>query len=222
LAEVAAARVLSLGRRSYRGVLELQREIHAAVSRGEQPDTWIVVEHEPVITLGRNSKRENLLLSEPALLARGVDLVEIERGGDATYHGPGQLVVYPILKLPRFREIVPLVSKLERATIATLATFGLAARTRAEHRGVYVGERAIGAVGIAVRQMTSLHGLALNVSLPLDYDRLIVPCGTPEFGITSLAAEVQRDVSLDEVRPVLLEALADAFGARFELEAVAC
>ena len=222
MAEVAAARVLNLGRRSYRGVLELQREVHGAVSRGEQPDTWIVVEHEPVITLGRNSKRENVLLSDSALLARGVDLVEIERGGDATYHGPGQLVVYPILKLPRFREIVPLVSKLERATIAALATFGLAARTRAEHRGVYVGERAIGAVGIAVRQMTSLHGLALNVSLPLDYDRLIVPCGTPEFGITSLATELQRDVSLNEVRPILLEALADAFGARFELEAVAC
>jgi lipoate-protein ligase B len=222
LAQVAAARVLDLGRRSYRGVLELQREIHAAVSRDEQPDTWIVVEHEPVVTLGRNSKRKSLLVSSASLEARGVDLVEIERGGDATYHGPGQLVVYPILKLPRFREIVPLVSKLERATIATLAAFGLTAHTRAEHRGVYVGERAIGAVGIAVRQMTSLHGLSLNVSLPLDYDRLIVPCGTPEFGITSLAVELKREVSLDEVRPVLLAALADAFDVRFELEAVAC
>ena len=222
MAEIAAARVLDLGRRSYRAVLELQREIHTAVSRDEQPDTWIVVEHDPVITLGRNSKRENVLVSQSALLARGVDLVEIERGGDATYHGPGQLVVYPILKLPRFREIVPLVSKLERATIATLAEFGLAGSTRPEHRGVYVGQRAIGAVGIAVRQMTSLHGLSLNVSLPLDYDRLIVPCGTPQFGITSLATELGRDVSLDEVRPVLLEALAHAFGARFEFEAVAC
>jgi lipoate-protein ligase B len=222
LTEGTAARVLNLGRRSYREVLELQREIHGAVSRDEQPDTWIVVEHDPVVTLGRNSKRENLLASSAALLARGVDLVDIERGGDATYHGPGQLVVYPILKLPRFREIVPLVSKLERATIATLASYGIAAGTRPEHRGVYVGDRAIAAVGIAVRQMTSLHGLSLNVSLPLDYSRLIVPCGTPQFGITSLATELSREVTLDEVRPVLLGALADAFDARFEYEAVAC
>ncbi len=216
------ARVLDFGRCAYREALERQREIHAAVSRGEQPDTWIVVEHEPVVTLGRNSKRGNLLLSASSLRTRGVDCVEVERGGDATYHGPGQLVVYPILKLPRFREIVGLVSKLERGTIATLGAFGIEAHGRAEHRGVYVGERAIGAVGIAVRQMTSLHGLSLNVSVPLDYDALIVPCGTPQFGITSMERELGRELSLDEVRPILLQELAAAFGVRLQSEAVAC
>jgi lipoate-protein ligase B len=216
------SRVLDLGRRGYREVLELQREVHGAVARGEQSDTWIFVEHDPVVTLGRNFKRENLMLSSDLLAARGVDCVEVERGGDATYHGPGQLVVYPILKLPRFREVVPLVSALEHSVIAALATFGIAASGRAEHRGVYVGERAIGAVGIAVRQMTSLHGMSLNVSVPLDYDRLIVPCGTPEFGITSMSRELGREVALDEVRPVLLAALAEAFDVRFEEEQVAC
>ena len=173
-------------------------------------------------TLGRNFRRGNLLFSSSSLSAQGVDCVEVERGGDATYHGPGQLVVYPILKLARFREVVPLVSKLERGMIAALAEFGIAAHARSEHRGVYVGERAIGAVGIAVRQMTSLHGISLNVAVALDYDRLIVPCGTPEFGITSMTRELGREISLDEVRPVLLAALAEAFDASLERRVAAC
>jgi lipoyl(octanoyl) transferase len=98
-----AARLLDLGRRGYREVWDLQRELHAAVAEERAPETWIVVEHDPVITLGRNAKRENILLAPELLAARGVDLVEVERGGDVTFHGPGQLVVYPIRKLPRFR-----------------------------------------------------------------------------------------------------------------------
>ncbi len=195
----------------------MQREIHAAVATGEREDTWIVVEHDPVVTLGRNAKRDNVLASEATFAARGIDLVEIERGGDATYHGPGQLVVYPILRLTRFREVVPLVSALERAVIAALSGFGIAASGRKEHRGVYVGEAAICAIGLAVKRMTSLHGLALNVSTELDYDRLIIPCGTPEFGITSLERELGRRVPLGEARDALLAALA----AEFELEFLA-
>jgi len=195
-------------------VLALQREIHAAVAAGERDDTWIVVEHDPVVTLGRNAKRDNLLASEATLEARGIDVVEIERGGDATYHGPGQLVVYPILRLARFREVVPLVSALERAVIAALSDFGITAGGRKEHRGVYVGEAAICAIGLAVKRMTSLHGLALNVSTELNYDRLIVPCGTPQFGITSLERELGRPVTLGEARATLLASLA----AEFEIE----
>jgi lipoate-protein ligase B len=199
--------VLDLGRRPYREALALQRDLHARVARGEAPDTWIVVEHEPVITLGRNAKPGSLLLSRDTLAARGVDVVEVERGGDATYHGPGQLVVYPILKLARFREVAPLVGALERAVIAALATFGIEARARAEHRGVYVRDDAICALGLAVRAMTSLHGLALNVSTALDYDRFIVPCGTPAFGITSLERELGRPVALADARDALFTAL---------------
>jgi lipoyl(octanoyl) transferase len=207
---VAAVRLLDLGRRPYREVWALQRSLHAAIAEGREPDTWLVVEHDPVITLGRNAKAENVLN------ARGVDVVEIERGGDVTYHGPGQVVVYPIRKLARFREVVPFVSALERAVIAALATFGIEAAGRKEHRGVYVGDNAICAVGLAVQKMTSLHGLALNANTVLDYDRLITPCGTPEFGITSIANELGRDATWGEARDVLLPALAAEFDLQFE------
>jgi lipoyl(octanoyl) transferase len=213
---VAAVRLLDLGRRPYREVWALQRTLHAAVAAGTEPDTWLVVEHDPVITLGRNAKAENILLPRPLLEARGVDVVEVERGGDVTYHGPGQLVVYPIRKLPRFREVVPFVSALERAVISALAGFGIAAAGRKEHRGVYVGDRAICAVGLAVQKMTSLHGLALNASTVLDYDRLITPCGTPEFGITSIANELGHDVSWSAARDALLPALEAEFALQFE------
>ena len=105
---------------------ELQHSLHQAVREGREPDTWIFVEHPPVITLGRQAKRDNVLLSPERLASQGVDLVEIERGGDVTYHGPGQLVVYPIRKLERFREIVPLVRSLESAVIEAVARFGIA------------------------------------------------------------------------------------------------
>jgi lipoyl(octanoyl) transferase len=215
---VASVRLIDLGRRPYREVWALQRSLHAAVAEDREPDTWLVVEHEPVITLGRRAKDENVLVARPLLAARDVDVVEVERGGDVTYHGPGQLVVYPIRKLPRFREVVPFVSALERAVIAALATLGIAAAGRKEHRGVYVGDNAICAVGLAVQKMTSLHGLALNANTVLDYDRLITPCGTPEFGITSIANELGRDVSWAEARDVLLPALETEFDLRFERE----
>jgi lipoate-protein ligase B len=214
-------RLLDLGRRSYRETLTLQRELHAAVAADNAPDTWIVVEHDPVITLGRRARAENVLLPRELLAARGIDVVEIERGGDVTYHGPGQVVVYPIRKLPRFREIVPFVSALERAVIAALATFGIAAAGRNEHRGVYVGENAICAVGLAVQKLTSLHGLALNADTVLDYDRLITPCGTPEFGITSISAETGRRVGWAEARDALLLALEAEFDLTFERSATA-
>lgn len=210
------ARLLDVGLRPYREVLALQREVHARVAAGEVEDTWIVCEHPAVVTLGRNAKAENLLFSAEGLAALGVDCVEVERGGDVTFHGPGQLVVYPILKLARFREIVPFVTALEEAVVGALAEFGIVASGRREHRGVYVGERAICAVGVAVRQMSSLHGLALNVATDLDYDRFIVPCGTPEFGVTSMSHELGRDVTLGEAKPVLLAALAARFGVSFE------
>ena len=212
----ATARLLDLGRRPYREAWALQRELHAAVAGGREPDTWLVVEHDPVITLGRNAQSGNILISRELLAARGVHVVDVERGGDVTYHGPGQLVVYPIRKLPRFREVVPFVSALERAVIAALASFGIAAAGRKEHRGVYVGNNAICAVGLAVQKMTSLHGLAFNANTVLDYDRLITPCGTPEFGITSISNELGRNVSWSDARDALLPALAAEFDLQFE------
>jgi lipoate-protein ligase B len=192
------------------------RELHARVAQGTDPDTWIVVEHDPVVTLGRNAKVSSLRLSPQGLAARDVDFVSVERGGDATFHGPGQVVVYPIVKLARFREVVPFVGALERGAVAALASFGIASHPRPEHRGVYVGDAAICAVGLSVKAMTTLHGLALNVSTQLDYDRLIEPCGTPQFGITSVSRELGRAVSWDAGCAALLEGIEAEFAFRFE------
>lgn len=206
-----AARLLELGRRPYREVLELQRSLHARVAAGLEHDVWIAVEHEPVVTLGRTAQRTNLRLNAERLRSHGIDVVEVERGGDVTYHGPGQLVVYPIVRLPRFREIVPFVSALEAAVVAALARLGVRARTRPEHRGVYAGSDAICAIGLCVKRMTSMHGLALNVSTPLDYDRWITPCGTPQFGITSLEHELGCDTTLAQAQSALFAELTERF-----------
>jgi lipoate-protein ligase B len=195
-------------------VWELQHSLHQAVREGREPDTWIFVEHPPVITLGRQAKRDNVLLSPERLASQGVDLVEIERGGDVTYHGPGQLVVYPIRKLERFREIVPLVRSLGSAVIEAVARFGITAERWSEHAGVWVGRNQICAIGLAVQKMVSLHGIALNVSTALDYDRLINPCGLTDRGITSISQETGGHVTIDRVKPVLIEELAREFDTR--------
>jgi lipoate-protein ligase B len=212
---MSAVRLIDLGVRPYREVWELQHYLHEAVRQGREPDTWIVVEHTPVVTLGRQAKRENVLLSDEALATRGVDIVAIERGGDVTYHGPGQLVVYPIRKLVRFREVVPLVRALEAGIINLCARFGVRGERWSEHAGVWVGRNQICAIGLAVKRMVSLHGIALNVSNALDYDRLINPCGLRDRGITSLSAEVGHALELPRVKRMMLEELGRVFDVEF-------
>lgn len=212
---MSEARAIDLGLRPYREVWELQHSLHEAVRTGSAPETWIFVEHTPVVTLGRSAKRENVLLDAQTLAARGVDLVQIERGGDVTYHGPGQLVVYPIRKLERFREVVPLVRALEGAAIDACAAFGVHAERWSEHAGVWVGTNQVCAIGLAVQKMTSLHGIALNVSTELSYDRLINPCGLTDRGITSLSRETGRCLRIADVQPVLRSALEKTFDLTF-------
>ena len=209
------ARLLDLGLRSYREVWDLQHRLHEHVRDGEESETWIFVEHTPVVTLGRNAKEENLLLSRETLAARGVDVVQIERGGDVTYHGPGQLVVYPIRRLERFREVVPLVRALEGAIIDACDQFGVQAGRWSEHAGVWVGRNQICAIGLAVQKMTSLHGIALNVSTELSYDTLINPCGLTDRGITSLSRESGRAVTIAEAKPIVQAALSRTFDLTF-------
>ncbi len=209
------ARLLELGVKPYREVWELQHRLHERVRDGRDPETWIVVEHPPVITLGRQAKRENVLLSAEALAKRGVDLVEVERGGDVTYHGPGQLVIYPIRKLQRFREVVPLVRSLEGAVIASCARFGVAAERWSDHAGVWVGRNQICAIGIAIQRMVSLHGIAFNVSTDLGYDNLILPCGLRDRGVTSLSAQTGRTVAIAEAKRAVLADLGRTFDVEF-------
>ncbi|MGB6519895.1 MAG: lipoyl(octanoyl) transferase LipB [Candidatus Cybelea sp.] len=209
------ARLLDLGRRPYREVWELQHRVHEDVRDGREPDTWIVVEHTPVVTMGRQAKRENVFFSAEELARRGVDLVSIERGGDVTYHGPGQLVVYPIRRLERFREVVPLVRTLEAAVISVCARFGVRGERWSGHPGVWVGRNQVCAIGLAVQAMVSLHGIALNVCNELDYDRLINPCGLADRGITSLCAETGRTIGLEEAKRILLDEIARTFDVEF-------
>ena len=201
--------------RPYREVWELQHRLHEEVRDGREPDTWIAVEHTPVVTLGRQAKRENVFFPAEALARRGVDVVAIERGGDVTYHGPGQLVVYPIRRLERFREVVPLVRALEAAVIDACARFGVRGERWSEHAGVWVGRNQICAIGLAVQAMVSLHGIALNVCNELDYDRLINPCGLTDRGITSLSAETGRTIGMEEAKQILLEEMARTFDVEF-------
>ncbi|MFY9884670.1 MAG: lipoyl(octanoyl) transferase LipB [Candidatus Cybelea sp.] len=209
------ARLLDLGVRPYREVWELQHRVHEDVRDGREPDTWIVVEHTPVVTLGRQAKPENVFFSAEELAQRGVDLVRIERGGDVTYHGPGQLVVYPIRRLERFREVVPLVRALEAAVINVCARFGVRGERWSGHAGVWIGRNQVCAIGLAVQAMVSLHGIALNVSTELDYDRIINPCGLTDRGITSLSAETQRAIGMEEAKRILLEEMARTFDVEF-------
>jgi lipoate-protein ligase B len=211
-------RLLDLGRAPYDDVHRLQKSLHAGVAEGRESETWIVVEHDPVITFGRKADAANLLVSQEFLDRRGVEVHRVERGGDVTYHGPGQVVVYPIVRLQRFREVVPFVGKLEGAVIDALSAFGIMGRGRPEHRGVYVGDKAICAVGLAVQRMTTLHGIALNVDPALDYDELITPCGCPQFGITSIARECGLPVAWAAGRDALLAALERVFEVHFETE----
>ncbi len=213
---MSAARLLDLGLREYRDVWELQHTLHERVSTGADPETWIFVQHPAVITLGRQAKACNVLLSRELLAARGVEMIEIERGGDVTYHGPGQLVVYPIRKLARFREVVPLVRALEGAVIDACAAFGIATGRWSAHAGVWAGRDQICAIGLAVQKMTSLHGIALNACTELSYDRLITPCGLPDRGVTSLSKEAGRPVSVSEAKIALIASLSSAFDVQFE------
>jgi len=217
---VMSARLIDLGLCDYRTAWDVQHRLHDEVRDGA-PDTWIFVEHPPVVTLGRNVKGDaNLLVSREALAARGVDVVNIERGGDVTYHGPGQLVVYPIRKLARFREVVPLVRALEGAVIDAIGAFGVVGERWSEHAGVWVGRDQICAIGLAVQKMTSLHGIALNVSTALDYDRLINPCGLTDRGLTSLSEQTGRPVTLAEAKDALVPAFERAFDMQLVSDAM--
>jgi lipoyl(octanoyl) transferase len=213
-----ALQVEQLGRRPYGEVLEYQRAVAAERISGTRPDTLLIVEHDPVVTLGRSSKQNHLLVDEKALAARGVELFDIERGGDVTYHGPGQLVGYPIIDLKEHRQDLHwYLRQLEQALIDALATFDIEGHRVEKFTGVWVGDRKIASIGVHARSWVTWHGFALNVSTNLSYFDLIVPCGIPDVQMTSVAAELGRAVSLEEVS----ERVVDRFSHVFDLAPVA-
>jgi lipoyl(octanoyl) transferase len=186
--------VHDLGRREYGEVLELQRRLCRERMAGELvDDILLLVEHEPVITLGRGSRPESLPLTPDELESRGVPVFEVERGGDVTFHGPGQLVGYPIFDLREHREDLHwYLRQLEAALITALAGVGIAAGATPGLTGVWTGGRKIASIGVHVKQWVTLHGFALNVSTDLRAFDLIVPCGIQGVVMTSVAAELGR------------------------------
>ncbi len=208
-------RWIPLGRVRFREALELQRRLHSLRRRGELPDLVLSLEHEPVITLGRSADPRHILGDPVALQASGVEVAEAERGGDVTYHGPGQLVLYPILDLRGFeRSIKWYVWALEEVMLRVAADYGIRAGRLPGRPGIWVGNGKLGAVGVYVRGWVTMHGLALNVAPNLDHFRLIVPCGIHGAEATSIAALLGREVPLEEVDERARDAFARVFGAR--------
>jgi lipoyl(octanoyl) transferase len=206
-------RVRRLGRLRYADGLELQADLVRQRQAGQVPDTLLLLEHDPVFTLGRNARHENVLLEEETLRARGFELFETGRGGDVTYHGPGQLVAYPIFCLsPDRRDVHRYVRDLEEVMIRTCADFGIEAGRLKGLTGTWVGRDKIGAIGVRIARWVTSHGLALNVGTDLSAFRLIVPCGIRNHGVTSLERLLGRRVALEEVMGPLTSHFCAVFG----------
>ncbi|HLF23142.1 MAG TPA: lipoyl(octanoyl) transferase LipB, partial [Burkholderiales bacterium] len=211
----SSLRVVDLGKRAYKEVWDLQLELVEKRARGETTDTLVVVEHESVFTCGRRTAESN----KPATPVPGVPIYEIERGGDITYHGPGQLVCYPIVHLTQrgFR-IGDYIHALERALVETLSDFGILAHTREgrEYTGVWVGPsdcpRKIASIGLGVRHWVAYHGLALNVSTDLSFFSHIRPCGFSPDKMTNMENELGRRVDGRAVKDVAVGRLVAALG----------
>ena len=209
--------VEQLGLVSYADGLRLQGELVAQRKAGVIPDTLLLLEHPRVYTLGRNAKKENLLIAAEQLAARGVQVFEIDRGGDVTYHGPGQLVGYPIMNLALHRrDIAWYMRSLEEVLIAVAEEYGLEAGRLAGAPGVWVGNNKLAALGVHISRWVTSHGFAFNVNTDLRYFDGIVPCGLRDKGVTSLQKLLGRRVEMDEVA----EKVVRHFGRVFELEMV--
>jgi lipoyl(octanoyl) transferase len=212
----APAHLLSLGVTPYREAWDLQRELAAEVAAGERPDTVLLLEHPPVITLGRRSDESELHVPEDA----DVELVEVDRGGKSTYHAPGQLVCYPILDLARHgQDVKKYCRDLEQALILTLAPFGLRAQTIEGLTGLWLTPppRKIASIGVHIHKWVTTHGYALNVDLdPAPFTHWITACGLDDAQFTSMAAELERPVTVEDVKPVAASALGEVFGLELE------
>jgi lipoate-protein ligase B len=200
----------------YNEVFELQKGLIIKRLKEEIPDSLLLVEHPPTITVGKSGRIDNVLASRRELEEQGLSLFFTDRGGDVTYHGPGQLVIYPIVDLRRReRDIHAYVHDLEEVVIRTLAQFSIAG-SRDKHAGVWVDGRQIAAIGIAIRRWITMHGIALNVSPEHDHFRYINPCGMAGVPVTSIYELTGQYVSLETVIEKVIAEFAGVFGAHTE------
>ncbi len=206
-----------LGRVPYARGLSLQQGLVSERQAGRTGDHLLLLEHDPVFTLGRNARRENVLFPAELLRQRGFEVLETGRGGDVTYHGPGQLVGYPILELPaERRDVHRYVRDLEETMIRACADYGVTAARVPGLTGAWVGNEKVGAIGVRIARWVTSHGFALNVATDLSAFDLIVPCGIRGRGVTSLERLLGRPVPFEEVQ----ERVAAHFVAVFDCQAV--
>jgi lipoyl(octanoyl) transferase len=209
--------IADMGTIAYQDAWNLQHRIHEAKQAGLSADVLLLLEHPHVLTLGKNAKKENILVSETVLREQGIDCVSIERGGDVTYHGPGQLLGYPIFSLePLKLRVVDFVDRLEEVMIRVLTNYGLPAQRSSLNRGVWVKESKLGFVGIALRRGITLHGFALNVAPKLSYYEMIHSCGLKGVEIVSLSSLLRRSISMEEVKNKTIASFEDVFALKTE------
>ena len=200
--------ILDLGFRAYKEVWDLQKELIKKRQNGQINDTLILVEHEPVYTLGKNADENHILQHTPI----DVKTYHIERGGDVTFHGPGQLVGYPILDLHNYKKSISWYMRgLEQIIIDTLAEFMVISERKDGITGVWVGDEKIAALGVRVKRWITMHGFALNIMPDLSYYSGIIPCGIFEYGVTSMAELVIGELVFDSVKQVLIEKFMNQF-----------
>ena len=198
--EYSGLALKKLGLIDYEPALAIQREFHSAVANMEKPSTLLLLEHPPVFTAGRRTLQSEMPTD-------GSKVIEVDRGGKITFHGPGQIVGYPIVKLKNPNDVVGFVRELENALIGVCNKFDLDAQRYCERSGVWLrdekGDRKIAAIGIRVARGVTMHGFALNVNPDLSYFDRIVPCGISDAQVTSLARELNREIKISEVTPLL-------------------
>jgi len=192
--------IQDLGQRPYQEVWAYQKEIQAKRIAGEIADTFLMVEHEPVYTLGKNANENHLLQSRD----QSVDVFNIERGGDITFHGPGQLVGYPILDLSNYKKSISWYMRiLEQIIIDTVSEFGIEAKRIEGLTGVWVGDEKIAALGVRIRRWVTMHGFSINVNTDLTFYDGIIPCGIFDHGITSMEQLLCRPQDMEKVKKVV-------------------
>jgi lipoyl(octanoyl) transferase len=197
-------KVLRLGRCGYQAAWDIQKQVWTDVADGGE-ETLILVEHDPVLTLGANFHPENLLEPVEAYESRGIEVITTDRGGDVTYHGPNQLVAYPIFDLNRHgRDVHAWIRRLESVFIAAAAEFGVEAKRFPPHTGVWIGDEKVAAIGVKLRRWVSLHGIALNCNNDLAVFESFVPCGIREYGVTSLTRASGREITVTDAEEIVI------------------
>ncbi|WP_319780759.1 lipoyl(octanoyl) transferase LipB [Maridesulfovibrio sp.] len=195
------ALLLNLSTSDYMEIFQLQKDIHALKKQELIPDVVIMLEHWPCFTIGRSGSRDHLLVDNQVLTQHNITVHDTSRGGDITYHGPGQLVCYPIISLEGDqRDLHAYARKMEEVMIRTLSAFDIKAGRKQQFPGVWVGDRKIGAMGIAVRNWITMHGISLNVCPDLEHFSYIIPCGITSYGVTSMSEIMGEPVQIEIVR----------------------